>query len=84
MEEKVATSRKEVEEKIVAMMNKVAAVYYKDDDLIVMIEDKLKSKSHKILVTQAVGTREKSNPSLASNPEQSTTSKVGYVIHTDE
>jgi hypothetical protein len=39
MEEKVAAIRKEAEEKIATMSNKVAAAFYKDDDSIATIEE---------------------------------------------
>ena len=39
MEEKVVVIRKEAEEKIAAMINKVEAAYYKDDDSIETMEE---------------------------------------------
>ena len=65
------------------MINKAAVAYYKDDDSIAIMEDELESKPQKS-VAQLVGTREMTNSSAVSNPEQSITLKVGQVIHTDE
>ena len=52
IEDKVEKIHQETEEKILAVKNKVAAAYYKDNGLIATIDNKLESKVERSIVAR--------------------------------